>query len=202
MDQSYAFSNKKTISVDITSSCTTSFSLQLLPNCSNGPVLLPFHEEKWANLDHFTSLTLSCIRLTKALKKHQKEKKDEQHKAGWYFLHSSIPFLFSLSGYVTGGFINHRLDSLCQGELTAFGPISRCKRQWEQHKLCLLRQEPCVASLSLPTERQKLTPTGFPGAPPLIRGFCGVPGAWQTITDIITSASIFFLRESRVSPSN
>lgn len=38
----------------------------------------------------------------------------------------SLSFLF-LSGYVTGGFINHWLDSLCQGELTAFGPIRRCR---------------------------------------------------------------------------
>ncbi|KAG7509616.1 hypothetical protein JOB18_000160 [Solea senegalensis] len=36
-------------------------------------------------------------------------------------------FRNAIKSYVTGGFINHQLDSLCQGELTAFGPIRRCR---------------------------------------------------------------------------
>lgn len=103
----------------------------------------------------------------------------------------SHPFLLFLSGYVTGGFINHHLDSLCQRELTAFGPI-RCCRDNRNSTSCAFMPgaKRCLPVITY--RKGKINPYQLPCFPPLIRGFCGVPGAWQTITDIITSALIFF----------
>lgn len=111
----------------------------------------------------------------------------------------SFSFLF-LSGYVTGGFINHHLDSLCQRELTAFRPIRSCRDN--RNSTSCASMPGAKRCLPVITYRKgKINPYQLPCFLPLIRGFCGVPGAWQTITDIITSALIFF-KESRVSPSN
>lgn len=141
------------------------------------------------------------------LENWQGQRETTSREKGWrtqsrlIFFPSPIPFLFFLSGYGTGGFINHHLDSLCQRELTAFGPIRCCRDNSTTAQVAPLCQELSIASLSLPTEREKINPYQHPRFPPLIWGFCAVPGACQTITDIITSALIFF-KESRVSPSN
>lgn len=139
-------------------------------------------------------------------KGRQKLRKLLRKENGWrtqsrlIFSPFPIPFLFFLSGYVTGGFINHHLDSLCQRELTAFGPIRRCR----DNRNSTSRASMPGAKHRLPVityRKGKINPYQHPCFPPLIWGFCAVPGAWRTITDIITSALIFF-KESRVSPSN
>lgn len=104
----------------------------------------------------------------------------------------SFSFLF-LSGYVTGGFINHHLDSLCQRELTAFRPIRSCRDN--RNSTSCASTPGAKHCLPVITYRKgKINPYQLPCFLPLIRGFCGVPGAWQTITDIITSALIFLKR--------
>lgn len=109
-------------------------------------------------------------------------------------------FFSFLSGYGTGGFINHHLDSLCQRELTAFGPIRRCTdNRNSTSRASMPGAKHCLPVITY--RKGKINPYQHPCVPPLIWGFCAVPGAWQTITDIITSALIFF-KESRVSPSN
>lgn len=136
----------------------------------------------------------------------QRQWKSKRKEKGWrtqsrlIFFPLSYPFLFFLSGYVTGGFINHHLDSLCQGELTAFGPIRRCRDNRSSTSCASMPgAKHCLPVITY--RKGKINPYQLPCFPPLIRGFCGVPGAWQTIKDIITSALIFF-KESRVSPSN
>lgn len=123
--------------------------------------------------------------------------KAHRRKKGWgtqsklIFFPLSYPFLFFLSGYLTGGFINHHLDSLCQRKLTAFGPIRRCRDN--RNNTSWASTPGAKHCLPVITYRKgKINPYQLPCFLPLIWGFCGVPGAWQTITDIITSALIFF----------
>lgn len=126
------------------------------------------------------------------MKKHKKGKRMKNTKQVDIFS-LSYPVLFFLSGYVTGGFINHHLDSLCQGELTAFGPIRRCRDNRNSTSCASMPgAKHCLPVIT--SRKGKINPYQLPCFSPLIQGFCGVPGAWQTITDIITSALILLKR--------
>lgn len=72
-------------------------------------------------------------------------------------------------------------------QLPALGAIKQLQDNRNCEKLHL---SPRVAVI-----KDRINPHSFPA---LIPGFYGVPGAWQTITDIITSALIS-LREPSVS---
>lgn len=126
----------------------------------------------------------------------QRQWKSTRKEKGWKqvdIFSLSYPVLFFLSGYVTGGFINHHLDSLCQGELTAFGPIRRCRDNRNSTSCASMPgAKHCLPVIT--SRKGKINPYQLPCFPPLIQGFCGVPGAWQTITDIITSALILLKR--------